>query len=164
MVKIRQEIKEEARKLQICALYSSKGHFYAAGWWKVVHYVLGIPLTALGVFTAVENSNIFGTLSGICVAVLSGLITFLNPNSTSSAHFASGKAYDVLYNKTRQFAQLDCSDDSGVQDVCLKEELARLYEQKYELDDNSLKISQWAYKKAKRGIENGEADYNDTID
>ena len=164
MTKLRLEIKEEARKLQICALYSSKGHFCAAGGWKALHYMFGIPLIALGVVAALEPSSTWSVLSGIGVAILSGLITFLNPNSTSAAHFASGKLYDILYNRARQFTKLDCSDDSGLKDECLKEELSKLYERKYELDENSLKISQWAYNKAKRGIENGEADYNDKTD
>ncbi len=164
MTIFREGIKEEARKLQICALYSAKGHFCAAGGWKWLHYLIGIPLTAVGVLAAIELPGHFSVLFGTYVAILSALMTFLNPNAISNAHFTSGKMYDVLYNKARQFNQLNCSGNSGISDECLKEALDKLYARKYELDDSSLKIPLWAYKLAKRGIKKGEASYDDKID
>lgn len=164
MISIRENIKEEARKLAICALYSSKGHFYAAEYWKRLHYWLGVPLTivsAVGVYYSVEP---IGHMLSCMVFVLSSLLTFLNTQKNRDSHFYSGELYDELYNQTRQFMRIECMDEFGQKDEELKIKLDRLYDRKYKLDKFSLQIPKHAYKKAKKGIKQGEGSFDDKLD
>lgn len=164
MATLRQEIKEEARKLQISAIYTAKGHFCASSGWKLLHYLLGCPLIIAGVLTTVFISGVFGTCLGVFIAVISGLITFLNPDSTATSHFVSGNAYNALYTEIRQFAHLDCANDSNISNEDLYISLKTLLSKKKELDDGSPKVPWWAYRIAKYGIKRGEASYDENLD
>lgn len=160
---LREEIKKEAEKLQINALYSSKGHFAASGLWKFGHYLLGIPLTLLSAATTYFADSELKIIS-IVILVLSSLITFLNPSDKQSTHFSSGQEYDVLYCKARQFSKLACNEDSKIPLSELKAQLEDLYKKKYELDAQSLKIPYIGYKIAQHGIRKGEASYDENLE
>jgi hypothetical protein len=89
--------------------------------------------------------------------VLSGIVTFLNPNQKQSAHFAAGNAYDALMNEVRIFWAVTCWED--IADSVLTGKLQHFSEQKNHLNRSCPQIPRWAYQNAKRGIEAGEGNY-----
>ena len=66
-------------------------------------------------------------------------------------------AFDKLNNDTRLFWSIECWQGSS--DEVLTAQLRSLVERKNELNANSPQIPDWAYVKAKKGIEAGEANF-----
>ncbi len=60
-------------------------------------------------------------------------------------------------NSIRIFWSIDCWRDESEQ--VLTEKLKYFSEQKTKLNQTSLQIPRWAYNLGKRGIKNGEGDY-----
>jgi hypothetical protein len=128
---------------------------------------LGLPTTVLSTLVgaasfaqfAKQNPDIALTAGciSIAVAVLSGIITFLNPNKREAAHLAAGNAFERLNNETRVFWSVDCLLEKS--EIVLSAKLRDLIDRKSELNTKSPQIPKWAYKKAKAGIEAGEADF-----
>jgi hypothetical protein len=157
------EIIKEAKRIEESSLYSSKGHFSAAAFWRRLHFLLGLPATVLAAIAAASAFSQFDgghTLGGwisICVAALSGLSTFLNPNDKAAFHFAAANNFDALQSKARIFWTVDCRGNDS--DQVLTNRLKDLVSEKSELNSKSPQIPKFAYKVAKKGIAAGEADY-----
>lgn len=161
--KTRDEVIREAKRIEETLLYSSKGHFSASLVWGRFHYIIGIPMVLLSSVAGAaalvhfDPTHVIAGILSIIVAALSAIATFLNPNEKVSVHLNSGNSYDSLMNKVRIFREIDCWRDESEQ--VLTERLKYFSEQKDELNRKSPQIPNWAYWKARRGIERGEADY-----
>lgn len=157
----RQEIINEAARIEESLLYSSKGHFAASEFWSRFHMYLGLPMIVLSTlsgasaFVQFDSHHIVAGWLSLVVAVLSAIMTFLNPNKKVAAHFSSGNAYDALMNKVRIFRVTDCWGRES--DHVLTERLKSYSERKSHLNGTSPQIPRWAYKRAKKGIQDGEA-------
>jgi hypothetical protein len=165
--KAKPQIVDEAKRLEESALYSSKSHHNAAAGWGKAHLWLGLPTSVLstGVGAASfaqfakqspEIALIAGCIS-IAVAVLSGITTFLNPNKRETAHLTAAHGFDKINNDARVFSSVECWLEES--DVILTAKLRELIDRKDDLNSKSPQIPNWAYKKAKAGIEAGEADF-----
>ena len=102
----KEEIIKEAKRIEEASLYSSKGHLSAAAFWRGLHFSLGLPTTILAAIAAASafaqfdsGHTVRGWIS-ICVATLSGLSTFLNPNEKGSLPFCCG-ATILTHSKAR---------------------------------------------------------------
>jgi hypothetical protein len=93
----------------------------------------------------------------IAIAVLSGIITFLNPNKREAAHLAAAHAFDRLNNEARVFWSVDCWLEKS--EVVLTAKLRDLIDRKADLNTKSPQIPRWAYARARAGIDAGEADF-----
>lgn len=161
--KTKNEIIKEAQRIEESALYSAKGHFVAANFWSNFHLWIGIPMVLLSaiagasVLPQFDPKHIIAGGISIIVVALSSVMTFLNPNEKASAHLNAGNNYDSLQNKVRMFWSIDCWKEES--EEVLTERLRYFSEQKDRLNQNSPQIPKWAYKRAKKGIEEGEADY-----
>jgi hypothetical protein len=165
--KAHSEIINEAKRLEESTLYSMKGHHCAAARWKKGNLWLGLPsviisgLVGATAFTkAAEQEPWIGLLAGglaIFVAILSGITTFLNPNDKETAHLTAAHAYDKISNDARFFHSIVCWQ--GESDEVLTARLRSLIDEKDKLNASSLQIPDWAYAKAKKGIEAGEAEF-----
>jgi hypothetical protein len=167
--KPKQEIIREAKRIEESLLYSSKGHYAAARFWSTFHLWIGIPMvviTAIAGATAFKTFDSSGVLAGICAligVVLSSLMTFVNPNEKESQHRIAGHNYDSLMSTVRLFWSVECwrTDDEAI----LADTLTQLSEHKSKLNQACPQIPTFAYKKAKKGIKEGEgtfkADRND---
>jgi hypothetical protein len=163
--KARDEIIREAKRLEESTLYSFKGHHQAARGWGNRHLWLGIPtvvISALIGATAFSQYakeypwvGVAAGLLAILVAILSGVTTFLNPNDKESAHTIAAHGFDKLNNDARMFWSIECWRE--VAEDVLTSNLRELVERKNELNSSSPQIPPWAYKRAKAGIEAGEA-------
>jgi hypothetical protein len=161
--KAKDQIITEAKRIEEALLFSSRGHFIAANRWKNFHLIIGIPIVLISsvagaaAFSTFDSSHIIAGGLSLLVAGLSAIATFLNPNEQASGHMNSGNSYDALMNKVRIFWAIDCWRDESEQ--VLTERLKWLSEQKDELNRKCGQIPRWAYKKAKKAIESGEASY-----
>ncbi len=152
----------EAKRIEEDCLYSAKGHFYAGQCWGNVHlWLSGISavLSAIAGVSALSHfdyHNIVAGVFSIIVAGLTGVITFVNPNARASVHHKAGNKYNSLRNDTRIFYEIEVNnlDDSKV-----VEELKKLNDRRNKLNIESPQIPKWAFEKARKGIEEGEADY-----
>lgn len=158
--KAKEQIIKETQRIEEAALFSAKGHFVASYFWSNFHLIIGIPIVVLAAIAGSSFFNHNNAVTGICsliVAILSAVMTFLNPNERSSSHLNAGNSYDALQNEARIFRSIDCWREKS--DQILTDHLKKISLQKNKLNQNSPQISWWAYLWAKRGIEKGEGDY-----
>jgi len=161
--KAKDEIIKEAKRIEEALLYSSKGHFEAVRLWSGFHLMIGIPVVVISAvagaaaFTQFDASHVIAGVLALVVAALSSVLTFLNPNSKASLHQTAGNKYDSLMNKARMFWSIECWQTES--EEVLTEKLKYLTELKDNLNQSCPQIPRLAYKRAKRGIEAGEARY-----
>ena len=161
-----QNIINEAERIEEDSTVSAKGHFCAAKRWGMVNFWLGIITTILasfaGAFTIFSGHNgfVWGTvIAGICsvfAGAISAVITFVNPNRKASSHFDFGNSYNELQNDTRIFRKIVLNT---LNEENNREKLLLLNSRRNELNKRSDQIPEWAFKNARRGIEEGEAAY-----
>ncbi|MFH1976323.1 MAG: SLATT domain-containing protein [Pseudomonadota bacterium] len=159
--KAKDEIIKEAQRIEESALYSSKGHFAASHFWTNFHLCVGIPMVVLAAIAGssfISNNNRLGGVFSIIIAILSAVMTFLNPNERASTHLNAGNNYDALQNDVRLFRTVECWQ--GNTEQILSERLKSLSNQKNHLNQGSPQIPWWAYQIAKRGIQAGEGSYS----
>lgn len=160
--KTKDEIIKEAKRIEECCLYSSKGHLTAANGYTYFNLIIGVPLvvfaalTSASAFSQFDKTKTTSAILSLIVAALSALMTFVNPKEISNSHFLAGNNYDALLNKVRIFWTIDCWKE--VDDV-LVGRLKAFSEEKNRLNQNSPQIPFWGYLLAKRGILAGEASY-----
>lgn len=160
---IKENLVKEARRIEEDSLYSAKGHFVAANFWTNFHLWIGVPtaiLAALAGASALsqfDNQNIIAGILAIIVTALTAVTTFLNPNEKVNSHRNAGNKYNSLRNKARIFCEIDSSGENSDQELI--RQLKELAKRRDELNQNSPQIPRWVYKKARKGIEEGEADY-----
>ena len=163
MEEIKEKIRKEAERIVEDSLYSAKGHFEAASKWRKMHLWLGLPaavlaaLSGVSALTQFDYHNILAAFLAILVTALTSVITFLNPNEKASSHQDAGNKYNSLRNKVRIFHEIDCRGKSSAEE--LTERLKEFANLRDELNQNSPQIPREAYEKARKGIKEGEADY-----
>lgn len=155
-------IRIESKRLEEDSVNSAKSHFNAEAHWKKWHYVIGIPAILSAV---IMSSLILKTYSpkwviadiGMIGAILTSLLTFLNPKEKANEHHNAGSEYLYLRTLVRQFRELETSKDFDYKKAL--EKLKGFADKQKELNKLSIGIPYSAFKKAKKGIENGESDY-----
>ncbi len=158
--KAKLEIMKESKRIEESSLYSAKGHFAAAHTWANFHLIIGVPIVVLAAIAGssfISNNNVIAGVLSLIIAVLSAVMTFLNPNERSSSHLNAGNSYDTLQNEVRIFRTIDCWREDSEQ--ILTERLKHYSDQKGKLNQSSPQIPWWAYQIAKRGIKAGEGSY-----
>ncbi|MCG2711439.1 MAG: SLATT domain-containing protein [Candidatus Omnitrophica bacterium] len=158
--KAKLEIMKESKRIEESSLYSAKGHFAAAHTWANFHLIIGVPIVVLAAIAGssfISNNNVIAGVLSLIIAVLSAVMTFLNPNERSSSHLNAGNSYDTLQNEVRIFRTIDCWREDSEQ--ILTERLKHYSDQKGKLSQSSPQIPWWAYQIAKRGIKAGEGSY-----
>lgn len=161
IAKSREDIIIEAKRLCENCVYTSKSHFIEAHFWQNLHLWIGIPTVILaaiiGTLTFTQHRTLAGLLS-IIVVVLTSITTFLNPKERSASHLTAGNNYDALMTKTRIFHSIDCWQEES--DRMLTDQLKRFCEERDRLNRECLQPFQWAYKRAKKAVEQGETKYS----
>ena len=161
--KTKKAIIDESKRIEENCLYTAKGHFVAAQFWTNFHLWIGIPTVILAAiagitaFAKFDENNILAGVLSIIVVVLTAVTTFLNPKERANTYLISGNNYDSLLTKARIFWTIDCREENSEQ--VLTEKLKDLSDRRDKLNRESPQVPTWAYKKAKKGIEEGEADY-----
>lgn len=158
--KPKDEIIKEAQRLCENCLTTSKGHFIEARFWQNLHLWIGVPTVILagivGTLAFADVRQLAGILSMV-VVVLTSITTFLNPKEQANSHLTAGNNYDSLMTKVRIFWSIDCWREDS--DNILTERLKTYSEERDRLNRDCPQPFKWTYKKAKKGIEEGEAEY-----
>lgn len=156
----KEAIIRESKRIEENCLHSSKGHFSAAGFWTDFSLWIGIPTTIMAVVAGIlsfSKYNFDAGILSIIVAIFTSLTTFLNPKERANSHFVAGNNYDSLLTKSRIFWTIECKRENSLE--ILESKLNDLSGQRERLNRDCPQIPKWAYKKAKQGIEDGEATY-----
>lgn len=163
METLKVKIIKEVKRIEEDSLYSAKGHFVAANFWTNFHLWIGVPTAILAAIAGAsalsqfENHNIIAGILAIIVTALTAVTTFLNPNEKVNSHLNAGNKYNSLRNKARIFFEIDTyGDDSNHNFI---KQLKDLANQRDDLNQNSPQIPKWAFERARKGIEVGEANY-----
>jgi hypothetical protein len=158
---VREALWKEARRIQEDCILTAKGHFNAASGWTALHYLLGIPATAIAALASIaafkDQLSRAGFLSAFA-AILAGLTTFLNPRANAAGHQASGVKYLTIRNDARRFAEIDLLTAREERD--LGEVLKALGQQHNTLNEDSPGVPRWAFLVARSGIRGGQASYD----
>jgi hypothetical protein len=153
-------IRAEAWRIEEDATFSSCGHFEASKPWAHLNLWLGIPFTIASAIAGVSALNDFPALtSAIAFAVAAGtaLMTFLAPQQRHKTHADCGNAYGALRNEARIFRLIECTP--GRPTPGLLDRLKEIDARRNELNSASPIIPERAFKKARRGIEEGQKSY-----
>lgn len=153
-------LRDEAQRIEEDSIYSAKRHFNACEIWTLSHYVLGIPaalLAALVTTALIKNHNDLAQAFALASALLAALLTFLKPNDRASQHRAVGNQYLALRNDVRMFREIDLTEP--IDDIKKSERLRSMAQRRTDLNASAPTTGDWAFKKARRGIEEGQASY-----
>lgn len=157
-----EEYRKEVARIEEDSIHSAKGHYNAADRWRHVHLWIGIPnaiLAGIAGVSAFEGSMLLAGTLAISVAAIEAVNTFLNPGDRSSTHRRCAGEYLALRNSLRIFSNITIiSSDSDDEIKAKFEELAL---KRDNLNSTSPQIPQWAFKKAKEGIDAGQATYKE---
>lgn len=158
----KEKIINEAKRIEEDSLYSAKGHFCAGQFWVNINLVLGGISAIFSAFAGASALSKFdyhdiiaGALSLIVVG-LTAFMTFIKPNEKSSIHQNAGNKYNALRNDTRIFYDIEINE---MDDKKAIDDLKKLNDRRNKLNIESHLIPKWAFKKARKGIEEGEAQY-----
>lgn len=154
---IKTAVTAEAKRLEENATYSAKSHLNAGAVWSKVHYCLGLPaavLAALAGIKAFQNDPVMSGWIAVTAAIFAAVNAFLNPSDKAAKHRSAGHELLALQNEARRLHNIrlallgDPAADAAIADLA-----ARLDQ----INSTSRDIPWFAYSKAKKGIENGEA-------
>jgi hypothetical protein len=153
---MKEDISRELERIEEDAKYSSKGHFEAASTWRHCNYWLGVP-SAIGAgvagVAAFNNLVLVSGIVAIFVAALTSVSTFLDPSARANEHRVSGTSFLALKNQARILRTIDLKSD----DAKVTQQFRELAERRDTLNSESPEIPPMAYRRAKAGIERGEA-------
>lgn len=152
---------DEAARVQEDALFSARGHFEAGRAWKLWHYLLGIPATGLAAVssgTAITSHTRTAAAIGLIVAALTALLVFLNPSEKAQQQQSAGTRFNRVRNRARRFREIELKSGRPVSELI--ERLHHISDQRDDLNESSPAIPRSAFRRAKRGIEAGEATYS----
>lgn len=158
----KEKIINEAKRIEEDSIYSAKGHFYAAQCWVNVNLWLGgisVVLSAIAGASALSQFDYHNIVAGglsIIVAGLTAVITFINPNERASVHQKAGNKYNALKNDARIFHEIEVDD---IDEKSALDNLKKLNDRRNKLNLESHQIPKWAFEKARKGMEEGEAEY-----
>ncbi|HED37622.1 MAG TPA: SLATT domain-containing protein [Ignavibacteria bacterium] len=158
----KEKITYEAKRIEEDSLYSAKGHFYTGQRWVKVNLWLGsisVIFSAIAGASALSQFDYHNIIAGslaIIVAGLTAIVTFLNPNERASVHLKAGNKYSALKNDTRIFYNIEMNE---IGDKETFDSLQKLNAQRNKLNIETHQIPKWAFKKARKGIEEGESKY-----
>jgi hypothetical protein len=155
-----QALETEAQRIEEDSEYSAKRHFNSCDLWSWTHYLLGGPaalLAACATTAIVKNHAESAQLLALAATLFSGLLTFLKPNDRAAQHRTVGNQYLSLRNDSRMFREIDLHE--SIDEGKKSERLRRLAQRRNDLNSTAPTTPGWAFRKAREGIEQGEATY-----
>lgn len=138
--------------------HSGKAHFNASVRWTRWNYIFGIPSVALSAAAGAAFFKDYAVAAGIMssgVTVLTALMTFLKPSEKASEHKSAGDQYLSLRNDARVFREVELTQVGD--DAAAIAGMNGLTTRRNELNQASRQFSNGDFKRAKKGIDRGEA-------
>lgn len=154
---VKSKITDELQRLEEDCTHSGKAHFNACDRWNRWNYVFGIPsviLSAAAGTAFFEDYTVAAGVMSVSVTVLTALMTFLKPSERATSHKNSGDQYLALRNDSRVFRTITLLT---LEDSASLEGMSGLTTRRNELNQASYMFSEQDFKKAKAGIDAGQA-------
>jgi len=148
-----QQIAVEADRLSEDVLWSEKQHFAMATVWRRMHLLLGIPsaiMAALAGLSALQDRPILAAALALASAVVTSLLTFLEPDRAGARHHRAGVGYSALRGKLRRFQLIDLSP--GALPNNARERLEEFATEKTSLMETAPHIGGISYALARKSI------------
>lgn len=150
----RESIRGEVSRIHESAVYSAQGQFEAAKAWRTIHWSLGGLTAALSTLAAVltfaTDSQVASGILAVLAAVAAAVLTTSHPDKLAELAVARGNDYTTLRNDARRLLHIQVPSDPI---ATLREALDGLAARASDLDHISDPIPRFAYKKAKRNVE-----------
>jgi hypothetical protein len=138
-------------------LYTEKALFWLATQWRRAHYLLGIPSilcsAAAGVSLIKSDPFLAGVLTSIA-ALLTALITFLDPKTFHTRYHDCGIEYATLRGKLERFKSIDLAGEFDEPRV--RKQLESFAAEKAALQKKAPHTGGIAYFFARKSIAKGE--------
>jgi hypothetical protein len=155
---MRSSIRSEAQRIEQQTETSALAQRRAAETWGWIYYLVGIPATVLAAFagaSALADYRVLAAVLALSSAVVSGLLTFLNPGAQASDHRKASARFRTIQNRAHLFADVSCSEDELPK---LREEIRVLTEDWNVADEQSPHVVERIYRRAKRTVEQSRGD------
>lgn len=152
------KISAELLRMEEDCIHSAKAHFNASARWNTWNYAFGIPSVILSAIAGAAFFKDYSVIAGLmtsAVTVLTALMTFLKPSERSTGHKNAGDQYLSLRNDARLFREIELSQVAD--DAAAIAGMSGFTTRRNELNQASPQFSKGDYKKAKAGIDAGEA-------
>jgi hypothetical protein len=113
MVEVIEQYRAEADRIRGASLWAAERHYAAETPWYYAVYWFGIPTTVLSAiagaaaFSKITNSALLAGSISITVAILSSLMTFLDPSRKATIHHTAAKSYEALYHEAGYFRRIE---------------------------------------------------------
>ena len=153
-------LRAESKRIEEDTLYSARSHFEAAAMWSRAHYRIGVPtamLAAIAGGSAIADRGLLAGIIGLAVTAMSAVGVFLNPSDRANQHHSAGTRFNEIRNQSRVYREIELL--SATDALSLVERAKTLSAQRDELNKASPQIPRWAFERARRSIEDGEASY-----
>lgn len=132
----------------------TRANLLLANIWSSAHLYIGIPNTALATLAGVSALSDLGVpktwtaLLSISVAVLTALITFLNPTAKYSSYHSAAQRYQAVADKYLILAL----KSENITEQTLLNELTILNSEYNKVMESSPVVPTWAYKRGKHDV------------
>jgi hypothetical protein len=160
---ILERLRREADWIRDASLHAAERHYAAETPWFYSAYCLGLPsvicsaVAGVAAFSELQHGKVLAGVLSIVVAVLSALVTFLDPHRKASAYHLSAKGYEALYHQAGYFLRIESlREDAPIKEV--DETLGKLMSEFKKLNEHSLPISGRAYRVAEQKIRTGRGE------
>jgi hypothetical protein len=153
---------KELRRIEEDSLFSAKRHFEAARDWRKLNLVLGLPtvilsaLAGVSAFSSFTRHTIWAGVFAVLAAILAATNTFLNPAERVSTHQNFGNDYNSLRNRSRVSRTTEALT---LRDSDVQKHVATYSSERDSLNKKAPQVHRQAFERARRGIEEGEGDY-----
>lgn len=113
----REAVRAEARSLNNIASALSMLHQEKADFWQRLHFALGIPSVVLAAVAGTsalsdfDNSNILAGVLALVVAILSALLTWLNPQDVAQRHARAAQGFLTISLRARRFERVGLGNE-----------------------------------------------------
>jgi hypothetical protein len=154
------ELRKEAKRIEEDTRITAKAHFASAHFWSALHWWLGVPSALLAAGAGGMALWDFGrhyaaaALLSLLVMMLTALSTLVNATERASSHLKAGNRYNALADRARRLHRIDCGGHCGA-----RQDLEDLAKEQHTANADSPQPSMWAYRHARQGIEEGEAQH-----
>ena len=126
--------------------------------WSNIFVWLGIPnailagLSSVSIATGNEETRLYSTVVSVIVAVLTALITFLNPNEKMKTYHDASRSYEAMGDKFEDFCIKYGIIHGGSLEKCA-EELSELKKEYNDLRNKQPFINEDGKEKARKKVE-----------
>lgn len=153
----KQGIIDKTQVLYEDTLYTEKALFWLATQWRRGHYWIGIPSCIVSAVAGGALINGMPLLAGVLTtvaAILTALLTFLEPREVFKKYHACGVDYGVLRGKIERFKDIDIKGAFEPENARLT--LEKFAAEKTEMQKMAPHTGGIAYAFARRSIQNKE--------